>query len=110
MSSLPMRSRSSVSISAFWCVLARLVKGKAARLRAKRIRLEITMSDSGPVPRSHSPLVFVRFSRSILGFLLSDHISQTSRFFVFFGCDGLSEPAAQLDQLGRRCGDGATVP
>ena len=37
--------------------LDRLVKGNAARLRARRIRLEMTMSDSGPVARSHSPLV-----------------------------------------------------
>ena len=42
---------------AFWAALARLVNGNAARLRARRMRVEMTTSDSGPVPRSHSPLV-----------------------------------------------------
>src|SRR5437870_7412169 len=97
-----MRSRSRTSMSAFWWALARLVNGKAARLRARRIRLEMTMSDSGPVPRSHSPLVLVRFSRSILGFFLSNQVSQLSRFFIGFRIDGLAEPASQLEQLGAR--------
>ncbi len=39
-----------------WAV-ARLMKGKSARLRARRMRLLMTMSDSGPEPRSHSPLL-----------------------------------------------------
>ena len=33
------------------------MKGKSARFRASRMRLLMTMSDSGPEPRSHSPLV-----------------------------------------------------
>ena len=47
--------------------VARLMKGKSARLRARRMRLLMTMSDSGPEPRSHSPLVLSgrRVSRSI---------------------------------------------
>ena len=36
--------------------VARLMNGKSARLRASRMRLLMTMSDSGPVPLSHSPL------------------------------------------------------
>ena len=32
-------------------------EGESARLRARRMRLLMTMSDSGPEPRSHSPLV-----------------------------------------------------
>src|SRR5271166_518999 len=51
------------SISVFSVRLARLVKGKSARLRASRIREHITISLSGPVPRSHSPDDFVRSSR-----------------------------------------------
>src|SRR5947208_11016500 len=70
----------------------------------------MTMSDSGPVPRSHSPLVLVRFSRSILGFLLTYHVSQTSRFFIFFLFDCFTEPAPQLDHLGRRGADGSPMP
>ena len=46
---LPISSR-SLSV-------ARAMNGKSARLRARRMRLVITMSDSGPEPRSHSPLV-----------------------------------------------------
>ena len=39
--------------------VARLMKGKSARFRARRMRLLMTMSASGPLPRSHSPLVWV---------------------------------------------------
>ena len=45
------------------CRVARLMKGKSARLRARRMRLLMTMSDSGPEPRSHSPLVFASSCR-----------------------------------------------
>src|SRR5580693_5948993 len=55
------------SISAFSPRLARLEKGKSARFRASRIREHITMSLSGPVPRSHSPDDFVRSSRVMRG-------------------------------------------
>ena len=36
--------------------VARLMKGNSARFRARRTRLLMTMSASGPLPRSHSPL------------------------------------------------------
>src|ERR1700722_7803718 len=96
-----MRSRSIASISLFWCGVARLVNGKAARLRARRIRLEMTISDSGPIPRSHSPLVRVRLSRSkfIRGFLLSNQVSYAGSLFVCFGIDGCSQLLAQVGQL-----------
>ena len=55
------------SISVFSPRLARLVKGKSARLRASRIREHMTMSLSGPVPRSHSPEDLVRSSRVMRG-------------------------------------------
>src|SRR5687767_5015947 len=95
-----MRSRNSASISPFWWAEARLVNGKAARLRARRMRLEMTMSDSGPLPRSHSPLVCVRLSRFIRAFLLAEQVAQAGGFFVGFGLDGLAESRAQPEQLG----------
>src|SRR5580704_11218411 len=55
------------SISPFSPRLARLEKGKSARLRASRIREHMTMSLSGPVPRNHSPEDFVRSSRVMRG-------------------------------------------
>src|SRR5579864_8750988 len=36
------------------------MKGNSARLRASRMRLLMTMSDSGPLALSHSPIVLVR--------------------------------------------------
>src|SRR5207247_1469842 len=86
-SSLAMRSRSRASISAFWCGLARLVKGKAAKLRASRIRVDTTMSASGPVPRSHSPVVGIRLSRFIRGFLLSDQVAELGGEFIVLRID-----------------------
>jgi len=42
------------------------MKGKSARLRASRMRLLMTISDCGPVPRNHSPLLFARsFSSTV---------------------------------------------
>ena len=54
---LSTHSRRIVSICARSWGVARLMKGKSARFRARRMRLLMTMSDSGPEPRSHSPLV-----------------------------------------------------
>src|SRR5437899_6200638 len=82
-----MRSRSRASISAFWCALARLVNGNAARFRARRIRVETTMSASGPVPRSHSPVVGIRLSRFIRGFLLSDQVAELGGEFLILRID-----------------------
>ena len=42
--------------------VARLMKGNSARLRARRMRLLMTISASGPAPRSHSPLFLARSS------------------------------------------------
>src|SRR5262245_3474674 len=94
------RSRRSDSISAFCAAVARLVNGKAARLRARRIRVEITMSDSGPVPRSHSPVDVSRLSRFIRGFLLPDRVAQAGRLFIPFCVDGLPKLVVQFEQLG----------
>ena len=67
----PWRWRPSrrASISAFCGSVARLVNGKSARLRARRMRVDTTTSDSGPVPRSHSPRFGSRLSRFIRWFL-----------------------------------------
>src|SRR5262249_54046957 len=93
------RSRSSDSRSAFWWAVARLVKGKAARLRASRIRLEITISDSGPLPRNHSPPVLLRLSRFIRAFLLSNQIPKASGLFVQFRIDRLSKFFSKFNQF-----------
>src|SRR5689334_1194056 len=93
-------SRRSWSISDFWWALARLVKGKDDRLRARRIRLETTMSDSGPVPRSLSPLDWVRLSRFIDGFLLLYQIAQPGGFLVGLRIDSTTEGQTQVAQLG----------
>src|SRR5438105_10831485 len=95
-----MRSRSSASISAFWCGLARLVNGKAARLRARRMRVETTMSDSGPVPRSHSPVVGIRLSRFIRGFLLTDQVAEPGGVLVPLRLDGRVQLAVEVGEFG----------
>src|SRR5262249_40124939 len=69
-----------------------LLNGNAARLRARRMRLEMTMSDSGPVPRSHSPLVWVKLSRFIPGLPVPQQVPQAGFLFETF----LVHPAAQL--------------
>ena len=38
------------------------MNGKSERFRAKRMRLLMTMSDSGPSPRNHSPVLCVKSS------------------------------------------------
>src|ERR1700727_379213 len=78
------QSRSLVSISAFWCALARLVKGWSARLRARRMRVETTISASGPLPRNHSPSFGSRLSRFIGGPHAPDLVAQARRVFVTF--------------------------
>ena len=87
------------SISAFSPRLARLEKGKSARLRAAESDEHITMSLSGPVPRSHSPEVFVRSSRVMRGFLRAEQVSQPGGFFILFPRDRLAEPSAHLEPL-----------
>src|SRR5436305_4663962 len=96
-----MRSRSRASISAFWWALARLVKGKAARLRARRMRVETTTSDSGPVPRSHSPVDGIRLSRFIRGFLLADQVADRRGLLVVLGFDRAAERLAEFQDFGR---------
>ena len=78
---LSMQSRSRrLDLGAVLVALARLVKGKSARLRARRMRLEMTMSDSGPVPRSHSPLVWVRsLSSTVVAFHLKGRAGSSMR-------------------------------
>src|SRR5437764_607764 len=98
-SSLPRRSRSEVSISAFWWALARLVKGNEDRLRARRMRLEMTISHSEPVPRSHSPLFCVRLSRDIRSFLLSNQIAQRGSLFVSFCIDCPPQQLSKFHEL-----------
>src|SRR5262245_26937022 len=66
------------------------------------MRLEMTMSESGPVPRSHSPLFCVRLSRFIRSFLLSEEVSQTGGLFVVFGLHRGAQPALQLHEFGLR--------
>src|SRR5262245_17244841 len=99
-----MRSRMKASVSAFWCMLARLVKGKADRLRASRMRLEMTMSDSGPDPRSHSPLCCVRLSRFIRAFLFPNQVPQPRCLFIVFRIHGSSQLLPQIHQLGLATG------
>src|SRR5436190_56919 len=98
-SSLAMRSRRRASISAFWCALARLVKGNAARFRASRIRVETTISASGPVPRSHSPVVGIRLSRFIRGFLLTDQVAELGGEFVVLRIDRPAKLLPELEDL-----------
>ena len=57
------------------------------------------MSDSGPVPRSHSPLVWVRLSRFIRGFLLSNQVAQAGGLFVGFALDGVAQLLPQFAQF-----------
>src|SRR5262245_541466 len=95
-----MRSRSRDSTSAFWCGEARLVKGKSARLRARRMRVETTTSDSGPVPPSQSPVVGIRLSRFIRGFPFSDQVAQPRGLLVVL--DRQSRPQPLLQPLALR--------
>src|ERR1700682_4180164 len=96
--------RNVSSICDFASSSARLGNGNCARLRARRMRLETTMSDSGPVPRSHSPLDCVRLSRFIGGCLLLDRIAQAGGVFVSLRVDGTTEAVTQVAKLGLRCG------
>src|SRR5258708_5277602 len=65
-----MRPRRILPISARSVSVAREMNGKSAKLRARRMGLRMTMWDSGPEARSHSPLVLAsswrfRFAKSI---------------------------------------------
>src|SRR5437660_11886171 len=102
-----MASRIFASASAFWWGEPRLVNGKWARLRARRMRVETTTSDSGPVPRSHSPVDGIRLSRFIRGFLLADQVAEHHGPFVVFRFDRAAQLLAQLQDFGRPRGRGA---
>src|SRR5438105_2989881 len=64
------------------------------------MRLETTMSLSGPVPRSHSPLDWVRLSRFIGGFPLTNRIAEPSGLFIGLRLDSSPELLAELAELG----------
>src|SRR4030088_2374851 len=64
------------------------------------MRLEMKMSDSGPLPRSPSPLVWVRLSRFIRGFSLSEQVSDAGGLFVGLGVHRRLQPPPQPDQFG----------
>src|SRR5437764_3274422 len=64
------------------------------------MRVETTTSDSGPVPRSHSPRFGSRLSRFIGRFLLADQVAEPGRLFVLLGRGGRPHLLAQLAQLG----------
>src|SRR5438874_7472698 len=49
------------------------------------MRVNTTTSDSGPVPRSHSPRFGSRLSRFIRAFLLADQVAEPRRLFVVLG-------------------------
>src|SRR5262245_35513502 len=101
------------------------MKGKSARFRARRMRLLITMSDSGPEPRSHSPLVRANSSSSTLiqpfriaalaradwcqfrpdsflggPFNAADFVPQLRGPFVIFFLNGRLQVPAESDHLG----------
>src|SRR5207244_13191155 len=67
-SAVAIASLARVAVSAFWGFDARLVNGLLAMFRARRMRVDTTTSDSGPVPRSHSPRFGSRLSRFIASF------------------------------------------
>src|SRR3954447_20988505 len=110
-----MRPRRILPISARSVSVAREMKGKSARLRARRMRLEMTMSDSGPEPRSHSPLVWANSCRfkseksiwANLSFLVfiaclfdrANFVAQFGCLFVFFRGDGFLHFTAEADEL-----------
>src|SRR5207237_10492360 len=84
-SAVAIASLARVAISAFWGLDARLVNGPLATFRASRMRVDTTTSDSGPVPRSHSPRFGSRLSRFIRAFLLADQVAAPGRLFVLLG-------------------------
>src|SRR5262245_23268524 len=95
-SSPAMASRSRASVSAFWCGVARVVNGTPARLRARRMRVETTTSDSGPVPRSHSPRREVRVLRFMVGPQRPDLVAEPRRVLISLACHGRFQPRLQL--------------
>src|SRR5207244_9701981 len=98
-SAVAIASLARVAVSAFWGFDARLVNGLLAMFRARRMRVDTTTSDSGPVPRSHSPRFGSRLSRFIRAFLLADQVAEPGRRLVLLGRDrGLQLPP-QLPDL-----------
>src|SRR5262245_36346577 len=115
----------------------RRMKGNSARLRAKRMRLEMTISLCGPEPRSHSPqrlamsssflaisssflllIVAWPLSRSLalalrrafFLFQLTNLIANLGSPFVVFLLLGVVHLAAEANQLGVLIGATAGTP
>src|SRR5687767_7156130 len=63
------------------------------------MRLEMTISASGPEARSHSPLECVRLSRFIRLFLLPYHVAQPGGLFIGFALDGAAQFVSKFTQL-----------
>src|SRR5207237_4788863 len=99
-SAVAIASLARVAISAFWGLDARLVNGPLATFRASRMRVDTTTSDSGPVPRSHSPRFGSRLSRFIRTFLLPDQVAEPGRRLVILGGGGGVHLLAEVGQLG----------
>src|SRR5262249_4051931 len=78
-----------------------VVNGAPARLRARRIRVETTTSDSGPLPRSHSPSREVRALRFMVRPQDSDRVAQPCRLFIFFRRDRRIQLGLQLRPVSR---------
>jgi hypothetical protein len=70
-----MASLARATTSERCCGPARVANGSPVRLRASRTRVESTTSDSGPVPRSHSP----RFGSSASSFMCWSSKFQSSK-------------------------------
>src|SRR5438876_9017625 len=64
------------------------------------MRVETTTSDSGPVPRSHSPRFGSRLSRFIRAFLLPDQVAEPGRLLVVLDPGGGLHLLAEVGQLG----------
>src|SRR5438874_2124096 len=73
------------------------------------MRVETTTSDSGPVPRSHSPRFGSRLSRFIRRFLLADQVAEPGRLLVLLGRGGGLPLLLQLAQLGLAAPPGAPL-
>src|SRR5262245_12258000 len=124
-------SRNAFSTACRSASVQRRMKGKSARLRARRMRLEMTISLCGPVPRSHSGLrlansssftaVFLPTSGRSLAFAtlrflgtqwslfllqLANLIAHLRGPLVVFLLLGVVHLAPQPDQLGMLVGAG----
>src|SRR3989338_3646731 len=109
----PSASRRSFSTSACEALVARVANGNLSRLRARRIRLDITMSDTGPTPRSHSLGCLISASNAsdmspCLGFVpglllllqAADLVAQPGRLLELLVVDGLLQLPLEVQELG----------